>query len=49
MRYLKTYTVFRSMKEPAHLYGAEDEATKRLKSVRAAVTKLEKLLYEEEW
>lgn len=28
---------------------AEDEAAKRMKSVRAAVTKIEKLLYEEEW
>ncbi len=29
--------------------GAEDEATKRMKAVRAAVTKLEKLLYEDDW
>lgn len=29
--------------------GADDEAMKRMKAVRAAVTKLEKLLYEEEW
>ncbi len=29
--------------------GAKDEAGKRLKAVRAALTKLEKLLYEEEW
>jgi len=29
--------------------GAEDEATKRTRSVRAALTKIEKLLYEEEW
>lgn len=29
--------------------GAEDEATKRMRSVRAALTKIEKLLYEEEW
>jgi hypothetical protein len=29
--------------------GAEDEAAKRLKSVRTALTKIEKLLYEEEW
>lgn len=29
--------------------GAEDEATKRLKSARTALTKVEKLLYEEEY
>ncbi len=29
--------------------GAEDEATRRLKAVRTAMTKLEKLLYEQEW
>ncbi len=29
--------------------GAEDEATKRLKAVRTAMTKVEKLLYEEEY
>ncbi len=29
--------------------GAEDEATKRLKAVRTAVTKIEKLLYEDSW
>jgi len=29
--------------------GAEDEATRRLKTVRSAMTKLEKLLYEESW
>ena len=29
--------------------GADDEAAKRMKSVRTAVTKIEKLLYEEDW
>ncbi|MCX6031346.1 MAG: hypothetical protein NT169_18865 [Chloroflexi bacterium] len=29
--------------------GAEDEATRRLKTARTAMTKLEKLLYEQEW
>ena len=29
--------------------GADDEATKRLKSVHTALTKVEKLLYEQEW
>jgi hypothetical protein len=29
--------------------GSEDEAVKRMKAVRAALTKVEKLLYEEEW
>lgn len=29
--------------------GAEEEAVKRIKAVRTAVTKVEKLLYEEEW
>lgn len=29
--------------------GAEDEATKRMKAVRTALTKVERLLYEGEW
>ena len=29
--------------------GADDEATRRLKSVRTALTKVEKMLYEHEW